>query len=792
MRSRRHLSGLAAALVLLNALAAHRAEAQGFFYVRDSFIAITNALLETHNPDVGIAGSWYRLLGQGLRIVNNALRPVANNTDELYGNNTSAGLAEYGVGVTVLFTARQTDPNCLTGFACTDHYGLLWGRGDVTSLNGYFARVTASGQVVILMNYRATSTLLASAVIKPPAYNIGHAMVFAIRNSVKEIYWDGVMILSTTDNTLTGASSALLKNGLGARSTVSGGTVLDDFFISPFPSLTSVSPVSGSPGGGDIITVQGANVNGCYARVAGTVAQGISGSVTNEVFYLPPHDAGVVTVDCATAYTFGVKIPLYAPSLPNSFTYTPTLRAVRAPEFPLAGDSANAAGPVYRTELQALNPSDPPQIGQVVLHPGGAPFTSSDPGADFMLFPLIPVFMPDLNAVLLSDGLGPAQLTVVQGGLPVAAMRVVQGDIATEVGTDVEDVYASTGIGEGGTGVLLAPSDAGAAGFAITVRTFGEDTALTFSVSSASGQVLGTGAQTFPANTYTQLTASGIAGITLRGGEAIQVTAVSGSAMVYSIATDKVSLDFDLQRAALLTGDPPAPMILPMAVSDGGPQGYVRTSGTFYNAGSSPVSIRLSTGESLQLPGDTDCPSKRCIPDRPRVAHAARFGLEPGQTRFVPDVLEMLSTSGIAGVNIAIAGSSQPVMLFRTFTDGAQGGTVGAITNAVPPTSALAEGDTAWLLTPPIAGASMSIGVNALSDVTLLLTLFDATGLPQETLSTSYASGTLSALPPGWIFSVPVAANNSIAITVVSGSALVYSVTVEPGGDLSYRLAQAQ
>src|ERR1035438_1608881 len=97
------------------------AHAQGFFYVRDSFIAITNALLETHNPDVGIAGSWYRLLGQGLRIVNNALRPVANNTDELYGNNTSAGMAEYGIGVTVLFTTKQADPNCLTGFACTDH-----------------------------------------------------------------------------------------------------------------------------------------------------------------------------------------------------------------------------------------------------------------------------------------------------------------------------------------------------------------------------------------------------------------------------------------------------------------------------------------------------------------------------------------------------------------------------------------------------------------------------------------------------------------------------------------------
>lgn len=126
--SRRFYSGIGVAALVLVIAMPPTTSAQGFFYVRDSFVATTNALLETHNPDVGLVGSWYRLLGQGLKIVNNALRPVANNTDELYGNNTSAGLAEYGVGVSVLFTAKQADPNCLTGFACTDHYGLLWAR----------------------------------------------------------------------------------------------------------------------------------------------------------------------------------------------------------------------------------------------------------------------------------------------------------------------------------------------------------------------------------------------------------------------------------------------------------------------------------------------------------------------------------------------------------------------------------------------------------------------------------------------------------------------------------------
>lgn len=122
------------------------------------------------------------------------------------------------------------------------------------------------------MNYKASTSLLASTVIKPPPYNVAHAMVFAIRNSVKEIYWDGKMILSTSDNTLTGTSATFLKNGLGGRSTVAGGTVLDDFFISPFPTITGVSPTSGSPGGGQIMQIFGTNLGGCYARVAGVVA----------------------------------------------------------------------------------------------------------------------------------------------------------------------------------------------------------------------------------------------------------------------------------------------------------------------------------------------------------------------------------------------------------------------------------------------------------------------------------------------------------------------------------------
>jgi hypothetical protein len=792
MRSRTLSGTLVVTLVLAIAIPS-TTSAQGYFYVRDSFVAITNALLETHNPDVGTVGSWYRLLGQGLKIVNNALRPVANNTDELYGNNTSAGQVEYGVGVSVLFTTKQADPNCLTGFACTDHYGLLWARGDVTSLNGYFARVTASGQVVILMNNKGNTTLLASTTIKVPPFNIAHPMVFAIRNSMKEVYWDGVMVLSTTDNTLTGSSSALLKNGLGARSTVAGGTVLDDFFVSPFPSLTGVSPTSGPPGGGQIMTVTGANVNGCYARVAGTVAQGISGTVNNEVFYSPPHAAGTVTVDCATAYTFGVKIALYAPTLPNAYTYTPSLQASRPNIFPAAGDTTDASGnEIFRTTLQLYNPSDIITMGEVVLHPSGAPFTSSDPGSYFMINPRSTTFLPDITAAIFQDDFGALDLTTWQGPSPVAAMRMVQGDASNTVGADVEEVFASVGIGEGSSGVLLTPPDPSASAFNVNIRTFTQDTTLQFTFQDSSGNLLGTAAQDFPANTFTQLpaeqvfrgTALGGLGALLNGGASITIAPQSGFAMVYGATTDNLSGDLDLQRAAVLSSDPPVPLIVPVAVS----QGNVHTSVQLYNPTSAPITLNFS---SLSVPRSRF--SRPMVSDV-LVQNPGPIVLQPGVSRFIPDIMQFFGWAGTTSIGITVDTGS-PVMLFRTYTNGLQGGTVGAFIGAVDPTTtSLNSGNTATLMAPPMAaGSTMNLAVRTFDTASLQLALNDSTGNLKKQVTLTYPRGSLRVSTPASIFGVPLADGDSISIAVQSGSAIVASVTTDNNsGDISYHLATAQ
>jgi hypothetical protein len=764
------------------------ASAQGFFYVRDAFVAITNALLETHSPDVGTTGSWYRLLGDGLKIVNNALRPVGNNADELYGNTTSAGQAEYGVGVSVFFTAKQADPNCLTGFACTDHYGLLWARGDVTSLNGYFARVTASGQVVILMNNKANTTLLASTTIQPPLLNTAHPMVFAIRNSVKEVYWDGIMILSTTDNTLTGSSSTLLKNGLGARSTVAGGTVLDDFFVSPFPTLTGVSPTSGPPGGGQIMTVTGNNVNGCYARVAGTVAQGITGTVTNEVFYSPPHGAGTVTVDCATAYTFGVKIALYQPTLPNAYTYTPSLQAGRPHIFPAAGDTTDPSGnEIFRTTLQLYNPSDITTMGEVVLHPGGAPFTSSDPGGAFSVAPQGTTFLPDVTATIFQDGFGAMDLTTWQGPNPVAAMRMVQGDATNTRGADVEEVFSSVGIGEGSSGVLLTPPDPSAASFNLNIRTFTQDTTLQFTFQDSSGHLLGTALQDFPANTFTQLPAEqmfrattlGGLGAPLGGGATITIATQSGFAMVYGATSDNLSGDLELQRATVLSNASPVPLIVPVAVSQGG----VHTSAQLYNPTTVPITLSFS---SLNVPHSR-------VPGLSRTP--APIVLQPGVSRFIPDIMQFFAWAGTTSIGIT-ADTGTPVMIFRAYTGGLLGGTVGATIAAVDPTvAALNSGDTATLMAPPTAaGSMMSVAVRTLDGTaSLQLTLSDTTGNMKKQVTVPYSRASLILSAAASIFGVPIADGDSISIAVQSGSAIVLGITVDDNsGDISYHLASAQ
>jgi hypothetical protein len=92
-----------------------------------------------------------------------------------------------------------------------------------------------------------------------------------------------------------------------------------------------------------------------------------------------------------------------------------------------------------------------------------------------------------------------------------------------------------------------------------------------------------------------------------------------------------------------------------------------------------------------------------------RAYRAARTAVvEVGRIRgiphFIPDLVQFLDRVGTGSIDIVATGSGSPVMLFRTFWNDGNGGTAGALIDAVAESAALNQGDAADLIAPPTAG----------------------------------------------------------------------------------------
>ncbi|MCU1347738.1 MAG: hypothetical protein JWO56_768, partial [Acidobacteria bacterium] len=222
------------AIVLLSSTVAARAQTT---FVRDDFTGINGTTLQAHSPNVGTAGSWFNIVGNNLQIQTNTLRTTANQSDTIYGNTTVPNNAEYAIGIDVVFTARHADAACATNaFACTDNWVSVFGRGDTTAQNGYLARISASGQVVLLRVIGGTILLLNGGTVPLATLtlNATHTFVLSMKNALKEVSVDGVTYASSADNTVAGATNATRIGGLGMNSSVLNEVRGDTFFIGTF------------------------------------------------------------------------------------------------------------------------------------------------------------------------------------------------------------------------------------------------------------------------------------------------------------------------------------------------------------------------------------------------------------------------------------------------------------------------------------------------------------------------------------------------------------------------------
>jgi hypothetical protein len=188
-------------------------------FVLDPFDAASNQMLEAHTAPTG--GAWTRFTGSsGIRInaATDDIRNVAAGDWNLYGSAATPPANQYVVGISVTFDNNDAD-----------NFVQVFGRGNVFSASGYLAQVTANGSVLIAVVVSGNPTIIAAGTA-PMAADTEHKVVFSIRNSAKELYVDGVLRASSTNNTVTAVGAV----GLGLNSNVAGETVADDFFASTF------------------------------------------------------------------------------------------------------------------------------------------------------------------------------------------------------------------------------------------------------------------------------------------------------------------------------------------------------------------------------------------------------------------------------------------------------------------------------------------------------------------------------------------------------------------------------
>jgi hypothetical protein len=203
-------------------------------FVSDSFTVAGNTMLEAHAPNTG--GAWTRQTGNNGMTINAAadnVRNVGAGDWSVYSNaaNPTGNAAEVVIGVEVLFTN-----------ASNNNWVDLFGRASPTLQNAYQARLTAGGNVSLVRYNGGTPTTLATGVVTV-ALNSTITVILSLKNASKEIWINGVLAVSSADNTV----STFGITALGEDSNVAAQTQLDNYFAATFaptaaPSLEIAVP----------------------------------------------------------------------------------------------------------------------------------------------------------------------------------------------------------------------------------------------------------------------------------------------------------------------------------------------------------------------------------------------------------------------------------------------------------------------------------------------------------------------------------------------------------------------
>jgi pre-peptidase len=198
-------------------------------------------------------------------------------------------------------------------------------------------------------------------------------------------------------------------------------------------------------------------------------------------------------------------------------------------------------------------------------------------------------------------------------------------------------------------------------------------------------------------------------------------------------------------------------------------QSFFRTSVQLLNPGTTRMTGRLVHHPAGSSAAATD--------------PALNYVLEPGETRSIADLLPAMGLTGLGSLDVfPDTSTATPLFVVRVFNDGGAAGTTGFTEEAVRPADALLAGERGFLIAPPDAVLyRFNVGVRTLeSGATLTITARNAAGTVTRTLTRTYPPNYFEQRDSAsFLNGAPVAANESITIQIVSGSAIVYGATVD-------------
>ena len=161
------------------------------------------------------------------------------------------------------------------------------------------------------------------------------------------------------------------------------------------------------------------------------------------------------------------------------------------------------------------------------------------------------------------------------------------------------------------------------------------------------------------------------------------------------------------------------------------------------------------------------------------------YNVGAGQVVTYPDIVATFGRTGLGSVDlIAAPAATKPVVITRVYNDAGAAGTAGLTEEVIDPGDArvIPAGFTAFLVTPVDPSKTrFNIGVRTLfSGATLTAVLRDTNGTALKTVTKTYLPNWFEQVDSTSFFAgTAVGPNQSISITVSSGSAIVYGSTTD-------------